>query len=508
MKKHFLIKIILVYSVLIILLERSVSFDSFNPGDLGENASRTYYLSGIENDIWKEITHAKPGDVFVLANNVYKDLRIVFNSVGSPNLPITLRAETSGGVVLTGNSVVIIKGQYLVVTGLVFDQVWSDKIIVFNEAKYSRLTDCAFIECGHPHKTYPHIIKLTNNSKHNRIDHCYMQGNLSMGIGVIYSLNNYESINNTFDHNYFKDILRRSTNGQEAIQLGQGLENFFINSHSLVEYNLFDNASGDAEIISSKSSSNIFRYNTFQNCKGKLVLRGGNAALVEGNFFINTGLRIHGENHKIINNYFEGGEKAVDIQTGTGKGKSFGFYQWVNDCLFANNTMINSKKIGIYIGRNKGRRERGQVWNYPPSNIKILNNIITSNNGVLIANKFSSNIVWENNLTWPEAQAKLGIRATGVIIKNPKLQLQEDGVYRLDKGSPAIDQAVAVDGVIFDINGKPRDNQPDIGCDEFSIMANKRGFLLPNEVGPIWMQGSPDRIKRIGYPSQIPSYKQ
>src|SRR5205085_451321 len=68
------------------------------------------------------------------------------------------------------------------------------------------------------------------------------------------------------------------------------------------------------EIISSKSCENVYRFNTFLDCAGMLTLRHGNRCLVEGNFFLGHhkhgagGIRVIGEDHKIINNYFE----AVD----------------------------------------------------------------------------------------------------------------------------------------------------------------------------------------------------
>ena len=171
---------------------------------------------------------------------------------------------------------------------------------------------------------------------------------------------------NTFSYNYFKDIIKKSDNGQEAIQIGQGNDSGFISAYTTVEYNLFDNTSGDAEIISSKSSLNIFQYNTFRNCKGNLVLRFGNSSLVEGNFFFNSGLRIHGKNHEIINNYFEGGDIAIDIWTGIAVGMMPGRYQGVSNCLIAHNTILNTKKAAIYLGRNAERRDGIIEWNVAP----------------------------------------------------------------------------------------------------------------------------------------------
>jgi len=78
------------------------------------------------------------------------------------------------------------------------------------------------------------------------------------------------------DHNQFLDAKRNVTNGGEPIQIGG---NAFLNgqiaANTTVEYNLFERADGDFEIISVKSSGNTIRYNKFIECDGALWLRGG-----------------------------------------------------------------------------------------------------------------------------------------------------------------------------------------------------------------------------------------
>ena len=123
---------------------------------------------------------------------------------------------------------------------------------------------------------------------------------------------------NRFDHNYFKDIERLSSNGQEPIQLGQDQTAYgTVSLRTIVEYNLFENASGDSEIISNKSADNIIRCNTMRDSKAGICLRGGQNVLVEGNYCLRTrGIRVYGHGHTIINNYLEETEGGIFLDAG------------------------------------------------------------------------------------------------------------------------------------------------------------------------------------------------
>ena len=235
----------------------------------------------------RAVAAATPGSSLLLADGVYPNVNLRFSAKGAADRPITLRAHHPGRAILTGKSRLTISGEYLVVSGLDFDQAWGSEVVVLTHASHCRLTECAFIECGNPASTFSHIITLAGTSQYNRIDHCFMRGNLSMGMGVRVNEKDCANTYNSFDHNYFRDITRRFSNGQEAVQIGQGGFSAPQMMHALVEYCLFVNASGDHEIISNKSSCNTYRFNTFRDCKGSLTLRGGGSALVQGNVFLN-----------------------------------------------------------------------------------------------------------------------------------------------------------------------------------------------------------------------------
>src|SRR3954470_11642177 len=60
----------------------------------------------------------KPGDVVLLKNGAWKDQVLSIHGSGTPEKPITFRAESPGKTELTGESLVSIDGENLVVSGL------------------------------------------------------------------------------------------------------------------------------------------------------------------------------------------------------------------------------------------------------------------------------------------------------------------------------------------------------------------------------------------------------
>ncbi len=251
------------------------------------------------------VASSSPGDTIVVQDGTYTDWQIRFHTRGTAVNPTAIKAQTPGGVKLTGNVRVEISGPHLVVSGFLFEKARGSRhasIVEFRNARHCRLTDCSFVGCGDPESTYTRTINLSHGSSRNRVDHCYMTGTLSMGMGVVVRDTDAGRGNtdNRFDHNYFKDIERLGSNGQEPIQLGQDQTAFgHVSVRAVVEYNLFENASGDSEIISNKSADNIIRYNTMRDSKAGICLRGGRNALVEGNYCHRTrAIRIYGHGHK------------------------------------------------------------------------------------------------------------------------------------------------------------------------------------------------------------------
>ncbi|MFK5924354.1 MAG: polysaccharide lyase 6 family protein [Verrucomicrobiota bacterium] len=462
-------------------------------------ARRTIVVNSSE-DASKAIAAASPGEVILLSGETHQDFRLTIKGKGTLAHPITFRAKTAGKTRLTGDSRIEISGEHIIVEGFVFDQAWSENVVTFKGATHCQLTNCAFFDCGDPKHTYQKIITIGHKSSHNRIDHCYMQGNLSIGVSVRIAPDDYQNTHNRFDHNYFKDIERQSGNGQEAVQIGQGGFSDRTSQFTLLEHCLFDKVSGDSEIISNKSSDNIYRFNTFRNCEGMLTLRGGNRTRVEGNFFFNGlgGIRIHGSEHIIVNNYIEACRgRGIYMPAGSRH------YAPVNYCVVAHNTIINCGQ-GIHVGRlNSGSTD----WELQVAFNDFLKNLIVINRdvGIGIQDNGSQVSTWRGNIVWTSGGAKPGLKAKGISWIDPLLVKKND-VFRLSgPDSPAVNVAsvnfrdvnAEVPGTKKDFDGQARNPLPDVGCDEWSETPIQRVPLRPEEVGPTWMLGDPSSVTRL-----------
>lgn len=453
-----------------------------------------------EGQLVTAIALANPGDTLVVQDGTYQDWRIKFNSSGTKTDPVTLKAQTPGGVKLSGQVRFEITGQYLVVAGFLFDDAIGTKhnsIVEFRKAQHCRLTNCAFVRCGDPQSTFTRTINLAYGSRFNRVDHCFMTGTLSMGMGVTIrdSAAGQGNTDNRFDHNYFKDIKRLSSNGQEPIQLGQNQTAYGdVSIHAVVEYNLFENASGDSEIISNKSADNIIRYNTMRDSKAGICLRGGRNTVVEGNYCFRTrGIRVFGSGHRVVNNYLQETEYGISLDAGQYRDGDFvnretsGSYQAASNVLVAYNTIVDPTDSGISLGRNRGRKHQGVLRNELPYSTSFINNLITGNRGLLIDDVGSRNISWQTNIVWPYEKAKHGLSHQGIMIVDPRLKRVNN--HRLTLGTPsaAENAGIPLSKVELDLSGQKRDASPDIGCDEISRIPVINQALQPGDVGCTWL---------------------
>jgi poly(beta-D-mannuronate) lyase len=445
----------------------------------------------------KAIAKARPGDSLVLANGVYRDLHIEFYANGKKDQPITLRAETPGEVILSGRSRLNIYGKHLVVDGLYFKdgyaKIREDRYVVsFRKstselAEHCRLTNTAIIDYNPPSKDDGSKWVSIYGSQ-NRVDHCFFAGKSNSGATLVAWLTgepNYHLI----DHNHFAHRPRLGSNSGETIRIGTS-QRSMSNSRTIVEYNYFDACDGEIEIISNKSCENIYRHNTFVRCWGTLSLRHGNRCVVEGNFFLGHhkkgtgGVRVIGEDHKVINNYFQGttgrAGAAVSIHAGVSN-SPLNEYFVAKNLLLAFNTFVDNK--GCCIDLSNGLGDSGA--SEPPENCLIANNVIQGDGSPLIIGK-AVGTRWQGNIAYG---GELGIPATaGIKVVDPKLEKDSNGLWRPASSSPVIGAGEGNYSVIMeDIDGQPREQKRDIGCDQVSDEPVKHHVLTPQDVGPIWM---------------------
>ncbi|MDZ7373241.1 MAG: T9SS type A sorting domain-containing protein [candidate division KSB1 bacterium] len=456
-------------------------------------ARATDYLVHNLSEFNDAVRKLAPGDTVTLANGIWKDANLIFRANGTASDSIVLRAENPGHVFLTGSSVLRIAGEFLLVDGLRFvgGYTQSGAVVEFRygsqQAHHSRLTNCSFVDYNPPNKSVD-CKWVSLYGTHNRVDHCYFEGKENIGTTLVVWLSsqpNYHRI----DHNYFARRPELGTNGGETIRVGTS-DWAMYDSYTTVEFNYFEQCNGESEIISSKSCGNVYRYNTFVECEGALTLRHGHRNVVEGNFFFGNrnpragGVRVTGEDHRILNNYFCGlyGDNyraALTLMDGIPHSPPEGYFQ-VKRALIAFNTFVDCR-VSILIGFGEDPQQT-----LSPEACTFANNLVQTSYQVVRLESEPVGTIWEGNLFWG---SKLGLPPTpGIRFEDPRLQPTEDGLWRPAPDSPAIDSAVGdYTFVREDMDGQPRDERKDVGADEVSGSPILRRPLRPEDVGPSWM---------------------
>lgn len=433
------------------------------------------------------LSTASPGDTIIFANGTYTNQILNLSNSGTSVNPILFKAETLGGVVFNGPlSRIIITGDYWIIDGFKWDNVQpnsSDIVIYFNGAnnnifRNNTISNSGRITAG----SKTGLIRLMKSSQNNILEYNRLDNLINVGIQVWAWDGDNLNTGNIIRHNYFTNH-----SSYEFIQLGQGGTSAFVDQHSVVESNLFENFNmKDPELISSKTSFNIIRHNTFRNCLSMVVLRTGQNSVVDGNWFFNSrGIRVHDKNHIIINNYIEG---IPEISTTTDtegivlycgnmvRPNTNGTHYPADSVLVANNTIRNHKNVHLLIGRN------GSSWSEKPNAVTIKNNLVTNNVGTAIQNEASTNAIWIQNMVYPTGTGIAG-NVGNVLITDPQLSLSGE-IYKLQSGSTAIDNAAIEELVTNDIDGQPRGTSLDIGADEYSGANITYGPLDGTKVGP------------------------
>ncbi|WP_245683439.1 chondroitinase-B domain-containing protein [Pseudotamlana agarivorans] len=305
------------------------------------------------------IKEAKPGDVIVMSNGVWKDVQIKFRGKGTKDNPITIKAETAGKVSIEGESYLKFGGEYLVAEGLHFQNGHSPSSSVvdfrINEDEIAfncSLTNSVIEDFNQLHRDETDLW-VQFWGRHNTLSNCYIAGKTNRGPTVRVNLEGIESTNNFHQivNNHFGPRPRKGGASAETIQIGNSFTSM-APSYTMVANNLFEECNGEVEIISSKTNFNEFRNNVFYNSEGSLVTRHGNYCIIDGNYFINDsgntnvgGIRIVNSGHWVTNNYFfnikgESFRSALAVMNGIPKSPQ-NRYNQVTDVVVAYNTYVD-----------------------------------------------------------------------------------------------------------------------------------------------------------------------
>jgi Ca2+-binding RTX toxin-like protein len=438
------------------------------------------------SQIQNAIASANPGDTLVLKDGTYSDLQVFINNPG-----VTFRAETAGGVILTGESDIYIQSDYVTVSGFKIDNIKTGDIPIVHMvgAKYSRFTNSFFQSSGFD--TKDRLILMRTESQFNLVDRITMDDNDSIGISVSgtrsfsKSRENVEQLSNWYnriDRNEIRNVPvpdpdEVDPNGKEGIQIGNLSNNndYGIYGRSFAENNLMDKVSYDAEVFSIKASENFVRYNTIRGSdNGGLVVRSGDDNLVEGNFIFDSdnGIRVNGANNKILNNYMENTNQALRIRSRESE------FAPSTNITIANNTVVNSLEKAITVDPI----DRATI----ATTLNLYNNIFQGTEGTVLDGSLG---LYETNsaanIAWATGTADIGAVIPGVNVTNPQLN-PSGAIFRPASTSPVVNAGVGVNGVNFDIDRQLRVSPLDIGADEVSSAEIANKPLSGTDVGAFW----------------------
>ncbi|CAI8447209.1 MAG: Chondroitinase-B [Polaribacter sejongensis] len=436
------------------------------------------------------ISNASAGSEIILSNGTWNNVFININKSGNSSLPITITAQNPGAVFMTGNSRVYMRGNYVTISGLVFQNPanlvssGSNIVPIF---ELNQCDNCKVINNKidtyngtEAQKTMKFKWVYIVDGQYNEIAHNSFIG--KYGIGSI--INDNRSLANAdylkIHHNYFAD--RTPINGinddndQDAIRIGTSTTSL-SDSFSEVYENYFFNFFGEIEIISNKSGQNKYYNNTFRNYGGGLTLRHGNNCEVYGNYFFaenndfTLGVRLIGEGHKVYNNYIEGinsfkpsGSSSnvtggINVMNGVLNSALNGYYQ-VKNAQVVNNTFVNCD-YAIRIGTSLGGDQA-------PENLTVANNIMynTSINAYQINTTPIGTSVSEGNIT-----------------NLSNSDIADDGIFhRITNGSVVIDAAIGSYSFLSnDILGGTRASNYDAGGEEYGA----NGIKLPYKAADV-----------------------
>jgi poly(beta-D-mannuronate) lyase len=434
------------------------------------------------------ISTAIAGDVIIVTNGVYTSSSAInITRTGTAANPITIMAQTIGGVEITGAKGFTLSSPAAYITIQGFKFTHSGNISIASGTSHCRFTR-NIVELSISSTNDVSYINI--NGDDVQIDHNELRNKSTLGEMLDIAGSGSQVARRLWvHHNYFHNFSAPGGNGAETIRWG--LSGLSLSTGSgLCEYNLFVHCEGENEMISNKSSGNTYRYNTVRDCVGgQISQRHGNDCYYYGNYMTNTdGIRVYGDRHRIFSNYLENGTTGIDMGNGDGdvyNGAPLTSHDRPDDNVVVYNTLINNSVNYEMTGRTGGLGS---------SNTVVANNIFQSGGSIAsISTTAPYTCTWSNNIRWQTSTAG-NMPASGYINENPLLVRNAQGVFHLQSNSPAINAGVGAYDyyriystfpyVTNDIDGQLRDAQPDIGADEFSAAPATAFILNTNDVGP------------------------
>lgn len=411
------------------------------------------------------------------------------------NDSLTIMSETLGGTIFNGTSRVDIEGDYINFIGFQYVDGNIGTLDVVNITGSNILFTQVNIRAYRCYK----YLRVRESSQYVDITYCNFENRLTVADQNILSL--LVSRDQPGYHKVrwcsFKNFPGGGNDeGVEPIRVGVSSQADF-NSRSVVEYCYFTQCDGDGEIISSKASQNVYRFNTFEdNTKAELVLRHGSENIVYGNFFIRGkgGVRVReGQDQYIYNNYFQDlNDRPIYLQNESSDP--------LDNINVAFNLFVDCERV----------RLGGEAGSFRPTEVTFANNIFTDPKDSNLFREATGDETWIGNITF----GSLGFTrpATGLLDIDPQLIENEAGFFGLAAGSPAIDAAQpgfaplpqydgidSIDAnVLFDMMGQRRSDTTslkDLGPNEFPHNTLIQPIATEENTGPNYDTSDPSTVR-------------
>lgn len=412
-----------------------------------------------------------PGDTLTVKDGSYEiPATLVLTAEGTATAPITIAAETVGGVTLTGKGgfKFAAPAAYITVRGFVFAHA-AGQTAITTGTHHCRITRCVFECTGEG-------VYLGVSGDDAQVDRNEFRNKKTLGNMIsVTGAGSQVARRLWVHHNYFHDFENAKGNGAETIRFGlSGLS--MSNGEGIVEYNLFVRCVGENELISNKSCGNIYRYNTLLDSPGaQLTIRHGNDCKVYGNIFRGTdGLRIFGDRHQVFSNYLEGNTRGINLGNGDGEvadGAKLTSHDRPDNCVITFNTLIDNKVSYQMDGRKDGMGATHTTF---------ANNLIKGGGKVAAIGGPNPDAIWAGNVVWQTGPTG-DIPAEGFTTADPDLKPDATGLQRPTK-------KLAATGVFpvatVDMDGQPRPRERSVGADEPSAEPAIARLLTAADVGP------------------------
>ena len=447
------------------------------------------------------------GDVVIVYAGDYSGINKKLTANAGAGNPVHIYASPLGSARFTGTTKIELAGTNMVFAGFRFeDGTVSSYALLYS--RYSRritVSNCAF-------RRFVGDTWVLFQGFENTMEYCSFQEKTDPGPWIVIKPQELDDTANQRHHrfrfNYMGERVCGAANGWEAIVIGSSdLQTYQM--ACIVDYNLFYRTiwttngatAGDMEIISNKSSDNVYRYNTLHENRGQITLRHGDRCLVEGNFIYgdgaawSTGIRVIGESHVIRNNYIEN-TRGYNLRAGislmpgdAGWTETDNGYEACNYAQVYNNTLINCYQAFCLGHTNSSQSVK-------PQGVQIRDNIVLSQTGdgeVFNVQLWDLNATaFSNNLTY-HPDGNYGPLILGVV-RDANLQMTNDtqlGYYVPGVGSAALGTAQQIAGLGLDSRGALRPaSGRDVGAFESSAsLATLNRPLVQADVGPSYDGG-------------------